>query len=38
MPVEFKSESVIIDVKGAQQEISNDFVWILAGNVTVRLP
>lgn len=31
MPVEFKSESVIIDVKGAQQEISNDFVWIFAG-------
>ena len=30
-PVEFKSESVIIDVKGARQEIPNDFVWIFAG-------
>jgi len=30
-PVEFKAESVIIDVKGQQQEIPNDFVWIFAG-------
>ena len=30
-PVEFKSESVIIDVKGERQEIPNDFVWIFAG-------
>jgi thioredoxin reductase/NAD-dependent dihydropyrimidine dehydrogenase PreA subunit len=30
-PVEFKSESVAIDVGGAVQEIPNDFVWIFAG-------
>ena len=30
-PVEFKSESVILDVAGTQQEIANDFVWIFAG-------
>ncbi len=30
-PVEFKPESVILDVKGAVQEIPNDFVWIFAG-------
>jgi thioredoxin reductase (NADPH) len=30
-PVEFKAESVVIDVKGTQQEIANDFVWIFAG-------
>jgi len=30
-PVEFKSESVIIEVNGARQEIPNDFVWIFAG-------
>ena len=31
-PVEFKPESVIIEVKGgATQEIPNDFVWIFAG-------
>jgi len=30
-PVEFKSESVILDVAGKQQEIPNDFVWIFAG-------
>jgi len=30
-PVEFKPESVILDVKGAKQEIPNDFVWIFAG-------
>jgi len=30
-PVEFKPESVILDVAGAQQEIPNDFVWIFAG-------
>jgi thioredoxin reductase/NAD-dependent dihydropyrimidine dehydrogenase PreA subunit len=32
-PVEFKPESVIIDVSGAQQEIPNDFVWIFAGGI-----
>ena len=30
-PVEFKPESVTIDVNGARQEIPNDFVWIFAG-------
>src|SRR5580692_8445337 len=30
-PVEFKPESVIIDVTGSRQEIPNDFVWIFAG-------
>jgi len=30
-PVEFKPESVIIDVAGTQQEIPNDYVWIFAG-------
>jgi thioredoxin reductase len=32
-PVEFKPESVILDVKGQQQEIPNDFVWIFAGGM-----
>jgi len=30
-PVEFKPESVMLDVKGNLQEIQNDFVWIFAG-------
>ena len=30
-PVEFRQSSVILDVKGAQREIANDFVWIFAG-------
>jgi len=30
-PLEFKPESVVLDVKGVQQEIPNDFVWIFAG-------
>jgi thioredoxin reductase (NADPH) len=30
-PVEFKPESVILEVKGTKQEIPNDFVWIFAG-------
>ena len=30
-PVEFKPESVILDVNGNKQEIPNDFVWIFAG-------
>jgi thioredoxin reductase/Pyruvate/2-oxoacid:ferredoxin oxidoreductase delta subunit len=30
-PVEFKSESVILDIAGNNREIANDFVWILAG-------
>lgn len=30
-PVEFKSESAILDVKGTNQEIPNDYVWVFAG-------
>ncbi len=30
-PVEFKPESVVLDVSGQTQEIPNDFVWIFAG-------
>ncbi len=30
-PVEFKAESVIVDVNGSVQEFPNDFVWIFAG-------
>jgi putative YpdA family bacillithiol system oxidoreductase len=30
-PVEFKPESVLLDVAGTVQEIPNDFVWIFAG-------
>jgi len=30
-PIEFKVDSVTLDVKGIRQEISNDFVWIFAG-------
>jgi len=30
-PIEFKPESVILDVAGKQQELPNDFVWIFAG-------
>jgi len=30
-PVEFKPESVILDVASRPQEIPNDFVWIFAG-------
>jgi thioredoxin reductase (NADPH) len=30
-PVEFKEDSVTLDVKGVRQEIPNDFVWIFAG-------
>lgn len=32
-PVEFKPESVVLDVNGAKREIPNDFVWIFAGGV-----
>jgi thioredoxin reductase (NADPH) len=31
--VEFKPESVILEVKGVTQEIPNDFVWIFAGGL-----
>ena len=30
-PVEFKLESVILEVHGSRQELPNDFVWIFAG-------
>jgi thioredoxin reductase (NADPH) len=30
-PVEFRNDSVLLDVKGATQSIPNDFVWIFAG-------
>jgi thioredoxin reductase len=30
-PVEFKPESVVLDVNGSMQEIPNDFAWIFAG-------
>jgi thioredoxin reductase (NADPH) len=30
-PVEFKTESVVLQVNGREQEIANDFVWIFAG-------
>jgi putative YpdA family bacillithiol system oxidoreductase len=30
-PVEFKPESVILEVSGVKQEFPNDFVWIFAG-------
>jgi putative YpdA family bacillithiol system oxidoreductase len=30
-PVEFKTDSVVLDVKGVHQEIANDFVWIFVG-------
>jgi putative YpdA family bacillithiol system oxidoreductase len=33
MPVEFKAESVVLDVNGATEEIPNDFVWIFAGGI-----
>ena len=30
-PVEFKPESVLLEVNGSVEEIPNDFVWIFAG-------
>jgi thioredoxin reductase (NADPH) len=30
-PVEFKKDSVILDINGKFQELPNDFVWIFAG-------
>lgn len=30
-PVEFKPESVVLDVKGEKCELPNDYVWIFAG-------
>jgi len=31
IPVEFKANSVLLEVNGATRELSNDFVWIFAG-------
>jgi len=31
VPVEFKEQSVILDVNGKREEIPNEFVWIFAG-------
>jgi thioredoxin reductase len=31
MPVEFKRDSVILEVHGETREFPNDFVWIFAG-------
>lgn len=30
-PVEFKEQSVVIDVQGEKREIPNDYIWIFAG-------
>src|SRR5499427_2158354 len=30
-PIEFRQDSVILEVNGAQQTLPNDFVWIFAG-------
>lgn len=30
-PVEFRPESVVLEVNGSAEEIANDFVWIFAG-------
>jgi thioredoxin reductase len=30
-PVEFRQDSVVMEVSGKQQTIPNDFVWIFAG-------
>ena len=30
-PIEFRSDSVILEVKGAKQTLPNDYVWIFAG-------
>jgi thioredoxin reductase (NADPH) len=32
-PVEFKQDSVLLDVQGKMEEIPNDFIWIFAGGV-----
>ncbi len=32
-PVEFKPESVVLDISGSKREIPNDFVWIFAGGL-----
>jgi thioredoxin reductase (NADPH) len=32
-PVEIKPESVLLDIKGEQREIPNDYVWVFAGGI-----
>ena len=32
-PVEFRPDSVLLDVQGTQRELPNDFVWIFAGGI-----
>jgi thioredoxin reductase/Pyruvate/2-oxoacid:ferredoxin oxidoreductase delta subunit len=32
-PIEFKPESVVLDVNGETREIPNDYVWIFAGGI-----
>jgi thioredoxin reductase (NADPH) len=31
IPVEFRPQSVVLDIKGQRQEIANDFAWVFAG-------
>jgi thioredoxin reductase (NADPH) len=31
VPLEFKSDSIVLDVQGQRQALPNDFVWIFAG-------
>ena len=32
-PVEFKVDSVLLDIQGQKRELPNDFVWIFAGGI-----
>jgi thioredoxin reductase len=32
-PIEFKPDSVLMEVNGAVQELPNDFVWVFAGGI-----
>jgi putative YpdA family bacillithiol system oxidoreductase len=32
-PIEFKPDSVLMEVNGAAQELPNDFVWVFAGGI-----
>jgi thioredoxin reductase len=31
VPVEFRPQSVVLEIKGQRHEILNDFVWVFAG-------
>ncbi len=35
-PVEFRENSVVLDVQGESQELANDFVWIFAGGTPLN--